>query len=269
MIDRPRLVICDLDGTLVDSDKQLRPAEIAAVKRLNAAGIGFAVISARPPSGVLPIVNALGLDGVHAAFNGGTVFRPDGSIVARETVDAEVVRGMFELAGDAVEPWVFAGRRWHAPSAEGLHTARERKSSNQEPIVTRDFAPLFGDVDKLTFVSDDHALLAGLCAKAQQRFGDRATIAQSQVYYLDVTPLAGNKGAGIRALAGSRGIDLAETVAMGDQANDIAMLEAAGFGIAMGNAPDAVKAKADAVTASNDEDGVAQAIDTLILKEPA
>ncbi|HEU4959532.1 MAG TPA: Cof-type HAD-IIB family hydrolase [Sphingomonas sp.] len=269
MIDRPRLVVCDLDGTLVDSDKQLRPAELAAVKRLTAAGIGFAVISARPPSGVQPIVEALGLEGVQAAFNGGTLFRGDGSVVARETVDEDVVRGMFALVGDAAEPWVFAAGRWHACVPDGAHAIRERKSSHQEPIVTADFTPLFGDVDKLTFVSDDRDLLAGLCAKAQQRFGGRATVAQSQVYYLDVTPLAGNKGAGIRALARSRGFDLAETIAIGDQANDIAMLEAAGFGIAMGNAPDAVKAKADAVTASNDDDGVAQAIDTLILKQPA
>jgi hydroxymethylpyrimidine pyrophosphatase-like HAD family hydrolase len=58
-------------------------------------------------------------------------------------------------------------------------------------------------------------------------------------------------------------------VAIGDQANDIAMLDVAGFAIALGNAPDPVKAKADAITASNDEDGVAHAIETLILKEPA
>lgn len=270
MIARPRLVVCDLDGTLVDSDKTLRPATIAAVGRLRAAGIGFAVISARPRSGVMPIVEALGLKGEQAAFNGGTIFCGDGRVVERHTVDEAVVRGMFEIAGDEpVEPWVFADDRWHAKSGQGHHAQRERKSSNQEPIVTSDFAPLYGDVDKLTLVSDDAALLKRLCGEATARFGERATIAQSQTYYLDVTPLAGNKGAGIRALAQSRGVDLADTIAIGDQANDVAMIEQAGFGIVMGNAPDAVKARADAVTASNDDDGVAQAIDTLILKERA
>jgi Cof subfamily protein (haloacid dehalogenase superfamily) len=266
MIPNPRLVVCDLDGTLVDSDKRLRPAEIAAVRRLDAAGIGFAVISARPRSGVMPIVEALGLDGEQAAFNGGTIFRRDGAVVRRETVDEAVVRGMFALTRNvAVEPWVFAGDRWHAAAGRGLHADRERKSSNQEPIVTADFAPLYGDVDKLTFVSDDEPLLRGLREQALARFGARATIVQSQTYYLDVTPLAGNKGDGIRALAASRGVDLADTVAIGDQANDLAMLDRAGFGIVMGNAPDKVKACAGAVTLSNDEDGVAYAIDTLIL----
>lgn len=267
MIDPVALVVCDLDGTLVDSDKKLRPATIAAIKRLRAAGISFAVISARPRSGVMPIVEALGLEGEQAAFNGGTIFRGDGTVVARHVVDEAVVRGMFELAGDEpVEPWVFVDDRWHAGSGTGLHADRERKSSNQEPVVTKDFAPLYGDVDKLTFVSDDEALLERLHGAAVERFGDRATIVQSQTYYLDVTPLAGNKGDGIRALAKSRGVPLDQVVAMGDQANDLPMIEQAGFGIAMGNAPDAVKERADAVTASNDEDGVAHAIETMILE---
>lgn len=268
MIEHVALVVCDLDGTLVDSDKALRPATIAAVKRLRAAGISFAVISARPRSGVMPIVEALGLEGEQAAFNGGTIFRGDGTVVSRHVVDETVVRGMFELAGDKpVEPWVFADDRWHAQSGTGLHANRERKSSNQEPIVTKDFAPLYGDVDKLTLVSDDEPLLKSLHEAAVEKFGDRATIVQSQIYYLDVTPLAGNKGDGIRALAKSRGVPLDRVVAMGDQANDLPMLEQAGFGIAMGNAPDAVKERADAVTSSNDDDGVAQAIDTMILAE--
>jgi Cof subfamily protein (haloacid dehalogenase superfamily) len=270
MIARPRLVVCDLDGTLVDSNKELSLATIAAVKRLRDSGISFAVISARPRSGVMPIVEALGLQGQQAAFNGGTIFCGDGRVVERHTVDEDVVRGVFGIAHETpAEPWVFADDRWHAKSGKGHHADRERRSSNQEPIVTADFTPLFGDVDKLTLVSDDEALLRRLCDEAKKRFGDRATIAQSQTYYLDVTPLAGNKGDGIRALARSRGVALADTIAIGDQANDLAMIEQAGFGIAMGNAPDAVKQRADAVTASNDDDGVAEAIETMILKERA
>jgi Cof subfamily protein (haloacid dehalogenase superfamily) len=270
MIDDVRLVVCDLDGTLVDSDKNLRPTTVAAVARLRGAGIGFAVISARPRSGMMPIIGALGLYGEHAAFNGGTIFRHDGTVVVRHTVDQAVVRGMFELTTDrTVEPWLFADDRWHARSGIGRHVDRERKSSNQEPLVTSDFAQLHGGVDKLTFVSDNQALLRRLNDEAAKRFGEHATIAQSQTYYLDVTPLAGNKGDGIRALAASCNVPLERVVAIGDQANDLAMLEQAGFGIAMGNAPDIIKQCADAVTAGNDDDGVAQAIDTLILKERA
>jgi Cof subfamily protein (haloacid dehalogenase superfamily) len=270
MIEHLRLVVCDLDGTLVDSDKRLRPTTIEAVARLHGAGIDFAVISARPRPGMMPIIGALGLHGEHAAFNGGTIFRHDGTIVARHTVDQAVVRGMFELTmNQSVEPWLFADDRWYARSAIGLRVHRERKSSCLDPLVTSDFARLYSDVDKLTLVSDNEPLLRRLNDEAAKRFGESATIAQSQSYYLDVTPLLGNKGDGIHALAASRNVPLDRVVAIGDQSNDLAMLEQAGFGIAMGNATDMVKERADAVTASNDDDGVARAIRTMILKERA
>ena len=264
------MVVCDLDGTLVDSDKTLRPATIAAVARLRDAGIGFAVISARPRSGMMPIIGALSLHGEQAAFNGGTIFRDDGTVVARHTVDQAVVRGMFELTtSETVAPWLFADDRWYARSEIGPRVDRERKASCQVPLVTSDFTWLYGNVDKLTFVSDDEPLLRRLSDEAAERFDDCATIAQSQTYYLDVTPLAGNKGDGMRALAASRDVPLDRVVAIGDQANDLAMLEQAGFGIAMGNATDIIKQRADAVTAGNDDDGVAQAINDIILKERA
>lgn len=270
MIAQPRLVVCDLDGTLVDSNKMLRSASVAAITRLEKAGIQFAVISARPQSGVMPIVSRLGLTGDQAAFNGSLIFRGDGTVVKRQFLDQSVVRAVFELIAQMpVAPWVFAQDRWYVSSGTGEHAAHERISSNQEPIVTHDFSPLYGHVDKLTFVSDDGSMLAKLNALAKAKLGSRATIAQSQVYYLDVTPLAGNKGDGIRALAQSRSIALGDTIAIGDQFNDVAMFEHAGFAIAMGNAPDAVKAHAATATLSNDADGVAHAIDTLILKGKA
>ena len=71
-------VIFDLDGTLVDKHKELTPATIDAVARLRAAGIAFTIISARPRSGVMPIADALAIDGPIAAFNGGTIFRRNG-----------------------------------------------------------------------------------------------------------------------------------------------------------------------------------------------
>ncbi|TPG39611.1 HAD family phosphatase [Sphingomonas koreensis] len=264
------LVVCDVDGTLVDSNKQLSDGNKAGIARLTAAGIGFTVISARPRSGMMWIADALSLDAPMGAFNGGIVFRRDGTVDAHHVIDAGVARGMFDLVGDAaVDRWVFADDRWYASSDQGTHVEHERRASNQDPIVTDDFAALLDHADKITFVSDDAALLAGLHERASARFGDAATVVQSQTYYLDVTAQLGNKGDGISALAEAMGVSLAETIAIGDQANDIAMFERAGRAIAVGNATDAVKAKADAVTTSNDQDGVAHAIDTMILKEHA
>ncbi|KQU62129.1 hydrolase Cof [Sphingomonas sp. Leaf339] len=262
----PRLVVSDVDGTLVDKDKQLTTGTIAAVARLRAADVGFTIISARPKSGVMPIADALGLDEPIGAFNGGIVFRRSGEVLEHHRIDPTLARDVWAMVGDAaVDRWVFADDRWYASTDQGVHVEHERVASNQQPIVTTDFDALLDRADKITFVSDDPALLGGLHDRAKQ-WGDRATIVQSQTYYLDVTAVEANKGVGIEELAASFGVSLDDTVAIGDQANDVAMLVRAGLSIAMGNAPDAVKAKADLVTLANDADGVAHAIDHMILK---
>ncbi|MBW6524558.1 Cof-type HAD-IIB family hydrolase [Sphingomonas sp. RHCKR47] len=261
-----RLMVSDVDGTLVDKDKKLTDATIAAVKRLRDAGVAFTVISARPMSGIQPLLEPLGLDEDVGAFNGGIVFRRDGTIVSHHTIDANVARGVIDMAaGEGVDTWVFADDQWFATDGDGPHTASERVSSNQEPAIRDDFADLLDHADKITFVSDDADRLHALYERAHAQYGEQATIAQSQTYYLDVTALAANKGDGVVALARSNGVDLADTAVIGDQHNDLPMLRRAGLPIAMGNAPDDVKAAARKVTRANDEDGVAHAIETIIL----
>ncbi len=261
-----RLLVSDIDGTLVNKDKALTPATIAAVKRLRDAGIGFTVISARPMSGLRPLLAPLGLEGDVAAFNGGLIARADGTVAYHATIDADAARTAMGLAqGAAVDTWVFADDRWYATDPDGPHTQSEQRASAQEPVTHADMEALLDRADKITFVSDDEAALRGLYDKVHAAIGDRATVAQSQAYYLDVTATTANKGDGIASLAQALGVDLADTAAIGDQANDLPMLRRAGLAIAMGNAPDPVKAAAGHTTRTNDEDGVAHAIDTLIL----
>ena len=266
MSDGIRLVVSDVDGTLVDKQKRLTGATIAAVKRLRDAGIDFTIISARPRSGMMPIADALQIDGAMAAFNGGIVFRRDGTVESHQVIDPQVARGVLELTSEApVDRWVFADDLWYASTDAGVHVEHERIASSRQPIITSDFDALLDHADKITFVSDDPALLAGLADKAQAAFGARATIGQSQTYYLDVTATTANKGDGISGLSAALGIPLEQVVAIGDQFNDVPMLTLAGFAIAMGQGPEKVRETADAVTTANDADGVAHAIDTLIL----
>ena len=263
---RIRLVISDVDGTLVNHDKQLEPGTADAVRRLRAAGVPFTLISARPPSGVLPLLATLGVEGPVGAFNGGTIFKPDGSTVERHVVDPAVVEGVIGLVKDEpVSVWVFAGGVWHADSADNPHVPRERLSAFQEPTITTDFSPLYADTDKLTIVSDDPALLGRLTDEAQARYGAQATVGRSQTYYLDVTDRAANKGDGVTALAAAHGVDLRQVAVFGDMNNDLPMFDRAGVSVAMGQAPAEVKARADEVSTSNDDDGVANAIDRFIL----
>jgi Cof subfamily protein (haloacid dehalogenase superfamily) len=261
-----RLFVSDVDGTLVDKQKRLTPGTIDAVRRLEATGTGFTIISARPRSGVTPIADALAIDAPIAAFNGGIIFRRDGRVDAHFVIDPEVARGVFDVIEDApVDIWVFADDRWYSSTDVGVHVEHERVAANQEPVLGNDFAHLLDRADKITFVSDEPPVLEALHARIDARFAGRATVAQSQTYYLDITALEANKGDGIVALAKAFDVPLSDVVAIGDQFNDLPMLERAGTAIAMGNAPAKVQAAADHVTTANDADGVAHAIDTLIL----
>ena len=261
-----KLLVSDVDGTLVDKQKRLTPATIAAVERLRAGGLRFTIISARPRSGMMPIAEALAIDGPMAAFNGGIIFHRDGTVDSHDVIDPEVARGVFEIAaGATVDSWVFADDRWHSSTDQGVHVEHERVASDQQEIVTADFEPLLDRADKITFVSDAPQVLKDLHAAIDARFAGRATVGQSQTYYLDITALTANKGAGIEALAAAAAVPLEEVVAIGDQFNDVPMLARAGLAIAMGNAPAEVQAAAAHVTTANDADGVAHAIDTLIL----
>ena len=262
----PRLLVSDIDGTLVRGDKSLADPVVAAVKRLEAAGVPVSLISARPPSGMLWIAERLGLTGEIGAFNGGTIVEPDGTLVSAARVSPDVARRTLQLIDDPrIIVWLFSDGLWHTARLDPVHAASERKSANQEPIVGGDFSRLLGTVDKIVAVSDDHAMLADLEGKLAEAFGDAATVIRSQVYYLDITAPAANKGDGVAALARAAGVDLADVVVIGDQRNDMAMFKRAGFSIAMAQGPDEVRAAATKVTGSNDEDGVARAIDTIVL----
>ena len=270
-----RLVVSDIDGTLVRSDKSLSDGVVAAVKRLEAAGVPFTLISARPPSGMLWIAEKLGLTAPIGAFNGGTVVKPDGTIVSAVRLTPDVAKRALKLIDKPdVIPWVFHEGNWHAARVDEEHTPREVKSANQQPIVGADFSALLDAVDKIVAVSDDHDMLAELEKTVAEALGDGATVARSQLYYLDITAPAANKGAGIAALAQADGVPLEAVVAIGDQRNDMPMFARAGVSIAMAQGPEEVRAAAKHVTGSNDEDGVAQAIDAIILplakgQEPA
>jgi HAD superfamily hydrolase (TIGR01484 family) len=88
-----KLLVSDVDGTLVDKEKKVTPATVDAVERLKAAGLGFTIISARPRSGMMPIAELLGIDEPMGAFNGGIVFKRDGTVIEHHMIDVDVVRG--------------------------------------------------------------------------------------------------------------------------------------------------------------------------------
>ena len=219
------------------------------------------LISSRPPSGMLKLVEALRLTGPMAAFNGGTLFDTDGMIRFAHRLEAADAAAMLRLLDrPGVACWVYADGAWFVASLDNPHLARERIAAAAEPVIRTDFAELDGRIDKIVGVSDDHELLGQLEEQAKDMIGGRATVARSQLYYLDITHRLANKGDGIAALAQAFGVELAEVAALGDMANDLPMFARAGLSVAMGQAPASVRAAANATATTNEEAGVAEAI---------
>lgn len=261
-----RLLVSDIDGTLVTPDKQLTPAAVAAAAALKAAGVIFTIVSSRPPRGMAALIQALGIDAPVAGFNGGAIAAPDLRVLERLTVPTDAARAALQLFDQqGIGAWVFARDQWWLRDPDGPKVGLERRTVGFDPSVTPDFEAVIGEIDKIVGVSEDHGLLGRVEVQAQQRLEGRAAAVRSQPYYLDVTHRDANKGHAVRALCRRLGVDPANLAVIGDMGNDVSMFVEAGLAIAMGQADEAVRRKADAVTAANTEDGFAKAARTLVL----
>jgi Cof subfamily protein (haloacid dehalogenase superfamily) len=264
-----RLVISDIDGTLVTPDKTLTPAALAAVERLDKAGIGFSMISARPPRGMQALAAALKVRLPFAAFNGGSLVAPDFRLIAAHRLPPSVARTALALLADRqVDAWVFADDAWRLRDPDGSNVEREMRAVGFAPTVVSGFEDVLTRIDKIVGVSDDYERLAVVETEMQALLGATVNAERSQPYYLDITPPDADKGHGVRAICEHTGVPLANTAVVGDMSNDVAMFRVAGLAIAMGQAPDAVRAAARLTTAANTADGFAKAVNRFILPTP-
>ena len=263
-----RLVLSDVDGTLVRSDKSLSERSIAAVHELHAAGIAFAVTSGRPPRGMSMLVEPLALESPIAAFNGGLIVEPDLTVVEDRVVpDGLVSRAVELMESFELSAWLYRGPEWLVVDPDGPHVAHEAQTVQFEPTVVESFDGLESGIAKIVGVSDDHDAVAAAATAAHDEFGDRVSASRSQPYYLDVTHPLANKGAVARFLSARYAIPPEEIATIGDMPNDVLMFAHSGLSIAMGNADREVQRAARRVTTSNDDEGFANAVERFILGE--
>jgi Cof subfamily protein (haloacid dehalogenase superfamily) len=261
-----KLVISDVDGTLLTRDKRLTDASRAAVAALARQGIGFTITSSRPPRGLRMFVAPLSLKLPMGAFNGGVVVDPDMRVKSQQFLPAPVVeRALAVLERHGVEPWLFTAEQWIIRARAAARVAFEERTIQVEPVVTTDFAPHLSQLGKIVGVSDDFDLLQRCEAAMQSALGDSASAVRSQTYYLDITPPGVDKGAFVDAMARITGIATHAILTMGDMANDIPMFRHDGPSVAMGNAPPEVKSAARHISLSNEEEGFATAIERYAL----
>jgi Cof subfamily protein (haloacid dehalogenase superfamily) len=262
-----KLLLADVDGTLVTPEKELTPRAVEAVERLHEAGIHFAVTSGRPPRGMSMLVEPLALATPIAAFNGGLLASPELEVLEEHTIPEELVSPALELLESfGLTTWVYRGNDWLILDPDGPHVAREAHTVRFEPHVVESFDGATSEVAKIVGVSDDHDVVAAAAAKASEVLGDDVSASRSQPYYVDVTHPDANKGAVVRYLSRRYEVPLEEIATIGDMPNDVLMFAHSGLSIAMGNADREVQRAARRVTGSNEDDGFAHAVERFILR---
>ena len=261
------LVVSDVDGTLVTTDKKLTPAAIAAVGRLHDAGIAFSICSSRPPFGQRMLVAPLRLALPFGGYNGGSIVNPDLSPVEQKLLSPDAAADAIALleAHGITSIWVFTGGEWLIRYRDGDCVDLEIHTIDALPTLVGSFEERLGAVSKIVGASKHHDRIAAAVSAGQNALRHRATVLRSQPYYCDVTPPGIDKGRLVDFLAQRLKLPREEIAVLGDMGNDAQMFSRAGFAIAMGNATPEIKALAQAVTLPNDEDGFAAAIDRYIL----
>ncbi|HTA07644.1 MAG TPA: Cof-type HAD-IIB family hydrolase [Streptosporangiaceae bacterium] len=262
-----KLLLADVDGTLVTQDKVLTDKAIAAVHDLSRAGVMFAITSGRPPRGMAMLIEPLNIQTPIAAFNGGLLVDRDMKVIEQRVLPAELVAPVAdEMASFQLDVWLYSGADWYVPAPAGPHVAREAWTVKFEPkVMTDGINGLTATVAKLVGVSDDHDAVEKATAAVHDKFGDHVTAAQSQPYYLDVTHPKANKGEVAKYLAAKYKLDAGEIATIGDMPNDVLMFAHSGLSIAMGQSSPEVKRCARRVTTSNEDEGFANAVYKFIL----
>ena len=262
-----RLLLADVDGTLVTKDKVLTERSIEAVRELRDAGILFALTSGRPPRGMQMLIEPLSLSTPISAFNGGLVTEPDMTVLEQKVIPDELVPAiiaMLESAG--LDVWIYSGAEWLVRDLQAPHIARESFTVQFDPTLVESFDGHTEDVAKLVGVSDDHDLVASVARAAHDEFGDHISAARSQPYYLDVTHPGANKGGVVKFLSARYDVPEEQIATIGDMPNDVLMFARSGLSIAMGQSDREVQRAARRVTGSNEEDGFANAVERFILR---
>jgi Cof subfamily protein (haloacid dehalogenase superfamily) len=263
-----RLLLADVDGTLVTPEKTLTQRTVDAVHALHAAGMPFAITSGRPPRGMSMLIEPLELTTPIAAFNGGLMVEPDLTVIEQKLVPEPLVKPILTLLeSHGLVTWIYRGAEWYVHDPKGPHVDKEAATVKFQPTVTETFDDLCDQVVKIVGVSDDHDAMAKATEAAPEQFCHDVTAAQSQPYYLDVTHPAANKGEVVKLLSSRFDIPTSQIATIGDMPNDVLMFAHSGLSIAMGNASSEVQRAARMVTTSNRDEGFATAVERYILNQ--
>lgn len=270
-----RAIAFDLDDTLLRSDLTVSDYTVDVLHRARERGIVILPASGRTRDSMFPTVRRIGCADAFISCNGADVWgltQPtpaDGAdcpLLMQELLPVELAH---EVARFAAERGVYC--QTYSPSrffysVENDYAASYARSSSLEGEYVGDLTAFIRQPVTKLLMMDTPERIAELYAEARALYAGRASMTCSKPYFLECNPLKATKGNALRWCADHFGFRMDELLAFGDSLNDVSMLEAAGVGVAMGNAREDVKAMGFPVCGTNEEDGVAHYIEENILR---
>lgn len=265
-----KLLVLDLDGTLTDSKKKITARTRDTLIKAQKQGIRIVLASGRPTYGVAPIADALELDryeGYILSYNGGEIIDwKTKELMYKKWLDNDVLPYLYQCAKDnnfAIVTYDHEYVLTELPDDEYvlkealLNVMKIKKVDNFLAAIPR-------PITKCLIVGEP-IRLAELEKKMYEQLKDKMGVFRSEPYFLELVPKGIDKAQSLSVLLKEIGLVKEEMIAMGDGFNDLSMIQYAGLGIAMANAQQVVRDNADFITLSNDEDGVAYAVEKFIL----
>ena len=262
-----RLVAFDLDGTLLGEELLLRPRVLSAVERMRERGIQGCVVTGRMYRAALPFVRQLQLTAPVVCYQGAAVIDPQTDDVLQDVPlpnrQALELEAYARASGLHIQ--LYANDRYYCEE-RNRYADLYAKISGVEPIVVPSLARQFErwDATKACMIAEPEVVNEHL-PRVRSMCGDRAYVTRSIPWFIEVMNPSVNKGKSLEIVARSLDIPMEAVLAIGDSWNDAPLLQAAGFGVAMGSAPPELREVADAVVADVEHDGVAEAVERFVL----
>lgn len=263
-----RAICCDVDGTLVRDDKSLSDENCEWIhKAVHQAGIPFTVVSGRPLNGILPFYQKIGITGPVSCFNGGTLVDENGNIVDDHRMSYDLALSICNIHDKYpnLDMIIFNGMKWYLETKDCYSYEKKKRVYNSECLLgnLRSLLTEF-DTNKIIFMGPSSSSLDAIMDEIGKTVGVENVTLYRNLDFLEVMPSGYDKSTSVDSLAKLLKIDVSQIMAIGDDYNDIAMLQKAGYPVAMANSVPEVKAIAKYVTDTNNNDGVAKAIQKLI-----
>lgn len=260
-----KMVVCDIDGTIFNG-KSFSPKLISCVERIRQDGIKFVIATGRTFFSASHLLKPLNIDTPIICYQGATIHMPDsGEVIYEIGLERDLALMILSyLRSMDIYPNIYINDKLYA-ERETEHVVKYSDSQAIPYTIVKNIETLeFKSLNKILIIDNDTSKVQWITSHLKQKFPGKIYTAMSTDNFCEICSQGVSKGNALKFVAEKFNIDISETIGFGDQNNDIELINAAGIGVAMGNATPVLKGYADYITDTVDNDGVVKAINKFV-----